>query len=66
MRLGVCQLESKYGDFDANLAKLVASLERAERERVELLCFPECFLTGYPDDGDRARATAFAVDAPQV
>ncbi len=66
MRIGVCQLESKYDDFDGNLAKLVTHLDRADRDRVELLCFPECFLTGYPDDGERARATAFATDSPQM
>ena len=46
MRIGHWQLESKCGDFDANLAK---GLEQAQPERVEVVCLPECFLTGYSD-----------------
>ncbi len=66
MRIGHCQLESKTGDFDANLAKVVEGLRRADRERVEILCFPECFLTGYPDKEELVRKSAFAVDSPQM
>ena len=66
MRIGHCQLESKTGDFEANLAKVVKGLERADRDRVEIVCFPECFLTGYPDKEELARKSAFAVDSPQM
>lgn len=34
MRIGHWQLESKCGDFEGNLAKVVTGLERAQRERV--------------------------------
>jgi predicted amidohydrolase len=66
MRIGHWQLDSKTGDFDANLAKVVAGLERADKDRVEVVCFPECFLTGYPDKEDVVRKSAFAVDSPQM
>jgi predicted amidohydrolase len=66
MRIGHCQLEAKTGDFEANLAKVVKGLERAERERVEIVCFPECFLTGYPDTEELARRHAFAADSKQI
>jgi predicted amidohydrolase len=66
MRIGHWQLETRCGDFEGNLAKLVKGLERADRERVEIVCFPECFLTGYPDTEDLARKHAFAVDSPQL
>jgi len=66
MRIGHFQLQTKCGDFEGNLAKVVKSLERAERERVEIVCFPECFLTGYPDTEKLARQHAFAVNSPQV
>lgn len=66
MRIGHCQLESKTGDFDANLDKVVKGLERADRERVAVVSFPECFLTGYPDKEDAARKSAFAADSPQM
>ncbi|MCI0702841.1 MAG: carbon-nitrogen hydrolase family protein [Planctomycetia bacterium] len=66
MRIGHCQLESITGDFDANLDKVVKGLERADKDRVEVVSFPECFLTGYPDKEEVARKSAFAVDAPQM
>ncbi len=66
LRIGHCQLESRYGEFEANLAKVVQGLERADREHVEIVCFPECFLTGYPDTEERARKVAFAVDSPSM
>src|SRR5918911_1073416 len=66
MRIGHWQLESRCGDFEGNLAKVVSGLERADRDRVEVVCFPECFLTGYPDTEELARKGAFATDAPQM
>jgi predicted amidohydrolase len=66
MRIGHWQLEAKTGDFDANLAKVVKGLERTDKDRVEVVCFPECFLTGYPDKEELARKSAFAVDSPQM
>lgn len=66
MRIGHCQLDSQLGDFAGNLAKVVQGLERADRDRVDIVCFPECFLTGYPDVGEIARRDAFAIDSPQM
>ena len=66
MRIGHCQLESKTGDFDANLAKVIAGLELADKDRVQIVSFPECFLTGYPDKEEVVRQSAFAVDSPQM
>jgi predicted amidohydrolase len=66
MRIGHCQLDSQLGRFDENLAKVTAGLERADADKVDIVCFPECFLTGYPDDGEIARQDAFALDSPQI
>lgn len=66
MRIGHCQLDSELGDFEGNLQKVVAGLERADRERVDIVCFPECFLTGYPNVEELARRDAFAIDSPQM
>jgi predicted amidohydrolase len=66
MRIGHCQLDSRCGDFEGNLAKVVQGLGRADRERVEVVCFPECFLTGYPDTEEVGRRHAFAADSPQM
>ena len=43
MRIGHCPFESKPGDFEGNLAKVVKGLEQADRERVEIVCFPNAF-----------------------
>lgn len=66
MRIGHWQLEPTCGDFEGNLAKMVRGLERADRDRVEIVSFPECFLTGYPDDEERTRKVAFARESPQM
>jgi predicted amidohydrolase len=66
MRIGHCQFDSKCGDFEANLAKVVQGVERADRDRVEIVSFPECFLTGYPDTEELTRKSAFATDSPSM
>lgn len=66
MRIGHCQLDSNLGDFAGNLKKVIAGLEQADRERIDIVSFPECFLTGYPDDGEVARRDAFTIDSPQI
>ncbi len=65
MRIGHCQIEVKT-DFDANLAKTLTFLDRAAKDRIEIVCFPECCLTGYPDTEELARKVAFTADSPQV
>jgi predicted amidohydrolase len=66
MRIGHCQFETKCGEFDDNLEKVVQGLARADRERIQIVSFPECFLTGYPDTEELARQGAFSVDSPQM
>jgi predicted amidohydrolase len=66
MKIGHCQLESKLGDFEGNLAKVVEGLERAQKEGVQIVSFPECFLTGYPDKEEPARKHAFAADSERM
>lgn len=66
MRIGHCQLVSKPGDFDGNLARLVQGLEKAHKDRVEVLSFPECYLTGYQDTEEEVRKHAFAADSAKM
>src|SRR5438093_13648909 len=66
IRIGHCQLECREGDFEANLGKVVAGLERAEAERVQVVSFPECFLTGYQNQEEEVRRHAFAVESPRM
>jgi predicted amidohydrolase len=66
MRIGHFQTVSRAGEFDANLAKFGEGLRRADRDHVEILCFPECFFTGYAQSADQARKIAIAADSPQM
>lgn len=66
MRIAHCQFESWCGDFEHNLRRVEEGLTRAEADRVEIVSFPECFLTGYPDTEEEARRGAFAADSPQI
>ena len=61
MRIGSCQFESMSGDIDGNLKKVESGLARAADERLEIVCFPECFLTGYQDTEEITRKHAFSV-----
>lgn len=66
LRIGFCQLDSKYDDLDANLQAVERGLKWADANQVEIVSFPECFLTGYPDTEKLARANAFARDSQQM
>ncbi|RBP47436.1 putative amidohydrolase [Roseimicrobium gellanilyticum] len=66
MRIAHCQYESWVGDFEHNLKRVEEGLARADREQVEIVSFPECFLSGYPDTEEEARRGAFAMDSPQL
>src|SRR4026209_887785 len=47
LRVASVQFESAPGDKAANFRKVEAFLERAARQNVRLIVFPECCLTGY-------------------
>ena len=66
MRIAHCQFESWCGEFDHNLQRVAEGLQKAEDMKVEIVSFPECFLTGYPDTEEGARAGAFSVDSPEM
>lgn len=65
LRLGAAQIECRPGDLSANLASHLAMIERARRESVDLLVFPELSLTDYLSDPDCA-ALGLARDAAQL
>lgn len=68
LNIGLAQIYPKLGDVQANLAKHLDYIARAEAENVDLLIFPELSLTGYqvqdliPEVAIRAEAsdTTFA------
>ncbi len=48
MKIGVLQLDSTIGAFDANRQKLLAAYDQARRLGAEFIIAPELFLCGYP------------------
>lgn len=48
MKIKMIQANPVVGDIEGNLRKVREELERAAQEGIDLLVFPELFLTGYP------------------
>lgn len=66
MRIAHCQFESWCGEFEHNLARFEEGLKRADAERADIVSFPECFLTGYPDTEEPARAGSFETGSAKM
>jgi predicted amidohydrolase len=66
VRIGHYQCVCRQGDFQANLATLLKGLELAAEARLDIVSFPESFLTGYFSGEEAARANAFTIDSPQI
>jgi len=47
MKVGHYQCACETGDYGANIKKVLKGLDYADRENVEIMTFPESFLTGY-------------------
>lgn len=54
LTLGLWQSSGTPGDVAANLAEVAEAAPQAKPQGVDLLVFPECFLTGYFTDADVA------------
>src|SRR5919201_2354010 len=50
MRLGLAQIDSVVGDLDGNAERVLARLEEAKRDSVDVILFPELIVTGYPPE----------------
>lgn len=51
MKICLAQLNPTIGAISENLRKIIAGIERAKAEKVDLIVFPELAITGYfPDD----------------
>lgn len=66
MKIAHCQMACRHGDVAANVDSLVAAWTDAVDQGAEIVSFPECFLTGYFDDGDRARRHSLVLDGPEI
>lgn len=50
LRVGLSQLNPGVGDIEGNTKKILRSVERAHGMDVDILCFPELAITGYPPE----------------
>jgi len=50
LRVGLAQINPTVGDLEGNVAKILACTERGRELGVDLLCFPELAITGYPPE----------------
>ncbi|NLG12449.1 MAG: NAD+ synthase [Elusimicrobia bacterium] len=48
IRIGIGQINSTIGDIKGNCEKIVAYINKAAKEKVDVLAFPELSITGYP------------------
>lgn len=48
MRIAIAQLNFHIGDFEGNLAKMLAAVKDAKAQYADLLCFTELSVCGYP------------------
>ena len=53
LKISVVNFDSKWGDVDANVAKMVDYIEKAKNDNVEFLVFPEMCVSGYCYSYDR-------------
>ena len=47
MKIALAQIAPKLGDVEANIDAHLEILEKAKKQKIELVCFPELGLTGY-------------------
>ena len=66
VRIGHFQCRCQQGDFEANLQTVVQGLTLAAEANLDIVSFPESFLSGYFREEADARANCFAIDSPQM
>lgn len=66
MRIGVWQDETPSGGVAAARQVIATALAQARAEDVDVLVFPECFLTGYFRDAQQVAPCAAAVTADEL
>ncbi len=50
VRLGLSQINVSVGDIEGNLKKIIRYIRRAKKSGVDIICFPELSITGYPPE----------------
>ena len=50
LRIAAAQINSTVGDLEGNAGKIIKYIQRTEGFGVDIICFPELALTGYPPE----------------
>jgi predicted amidohydrolase len=66
VRIGHYQCFCQQDDFQANLKSLVRGLKLAADAKLDIVSFPESFLTGYFPKEEQARANSLSIDSSQM
>ena len=66
IRVAHYQLACIPGDINANIERVVSGVREAASENIDIISFPECFLTGYFMQGERARKHSVRIDGPEI
>jgi predicted amidohydrolase len=66
IKIGHWQLQTNPGNFEENLTKLIDALREADKQGIQIVSFPEAFLTGYFKDAEKARKNNFSVNSPEI
>jgi predicted amidohydrolase len=61
MKIAAYQFADTQGDMEASIGVIAGELELADKDGIELACFPECFLQGYTREEVRARERALSL-----
>jgi predicted amidohydrolase len=65
-KIGATQLEDIQNDIPAALAAIKDSMQKADEQKIEILCFPECFLQGYTLDLQETRERALNLESSEM
>jgi len=68
LRLGILQMEAAYGEGakEKNLQHLEKSVQVATKYQVQLLVFPELYLSGYTLSPEQAKRVSESADGPSI
>ena len=64
IRVASVQFEHAPGDKKANLARIKSFVAEAKKEKVQLIAFPECCITGYFFLRHLSREEIFSLSEP--
>ncbi len=66
LRIGHYQCVCQPGNFEENLKTVIHGLKLAREAKLDIVSFPESFLTGYFASEKDARANCFAMDSQRI